>query len=139
MFALIAFTYPLLAQDAQKDMLALTEKYEQSYNKKKDKALKAMYTENATRINTDGTVYTGSETIRAAIAESFHEMPSQKVTIRHDKSETAADGTVTATGSYVVKGRSKAGEAIDLKGTYTNTVIKEKGQWKISKSVLVTM
>lgn len=136
-----AITSPLLAQDAKnEDMVSLAKKYEQAYNKKDDKALKAMYTKDATRTDTEGTVLSGSEAIRAALAAAFAETDATaKLIITQGKTETAADGTVTSTGTYIATGKSKTGEAFEYKGTYTNTVVKEDGQWKISKSVLASL
>jgi len=136
-----AIVSPLLAQDAKnEDMVKLAKKYEAAYNKKDDKALKDMYTKDATRTDTEGTVLSGSEAIRAALAAAFAETDaSAKLIIMQDKTETAADGAVTSTGTYVATGKTKAGEAFELKGSYTNTVVKEGGQWKIAKSVLSGM
>jgi len=53
--------------------------------------------------------------------------------------EEQPDGTVLAAGTYHVTGTSKAGEKIDRNGGYTNTVVKEGGKWKISKSVLTNL
>ena len=133
MFVLVAFTNRLLAQIDQKEALALTKKYEQAYNKKDDKALKAMYTKDATKTNPDGTVLTGSEAIRASLVQEFEAVDSETLAVTYDSSTTVADGTITSTGSYRATGKAKTGEAFDVKGTYTNTLVKEKGQWKILK------
>jgi hypothetical protein len=36
-------------------------------------------------------------------------------------------------------GTTNAGEMINVGGAYTNTVVKESGTWKISKSVLANL
>jgi uncharacterized protein (TIGR02246 family) len=131
--AVTAFINPLKTQDAAKELTAFTKKFEQIYNKKDDKALKEMYTKDATRTNTDGTVVTGNEAIGALFAELFKGKIS--LVLVQDKVVTA-DGITTATGNYHVTGTSAKGEKIDRKGIYTNTVVKENGDWKISKSVL---
>lgn len=135
-----AFTTSLSAQDIQKEMLSLTKKYEQAYNKKDSKSLQAMYTKDATRTNADGEVENGNNAIGAALAEDFKTLDATTITIIPGKTQPAADGTVTATGSYRIKGKLKQnGEPFDAKGTYTNTLVKEGKQWKIVKSVLAAM
>ena len=135
--AVAAFINPLKAQDASKELILFTRKFEENYNKKNDKALKEMYTKDATRTTTDGKVATGNEAIRAAFAEVFKDKVT--VTIKQDKVVTATDGTVTATGTYHVTGISAKGEKIDRSGSYTNTLVKEDGIWKISKNVLAAL
>ncbi len=135
-----AFTTSLSAQNIQKEVLSLTKKYEQAYNKKDSKSLQAMYTKEAIRTNADGKVENGNDAIGAALAEEFKNLDVTTITITAGKTQPAADGTVTATGSYHIKGKSKqSGESFDAKGTYTNTLVKEGKQWKIVKSVLTAM
>jgi uncharacterized protein (TIGR02246 family) len=133
-----AFVTPLKAQDATKELAAFTKKFQAAYNNKDDKTLKTMYTDDATRIGTDGTTSTGCDSIAAQFKDYF---TANKVTIviKQDKVDTQADGSATATGTYHVTGTSNTGEKIDRSGTYTNTVVKVKGHWKISKSVLTAM
>lgn len=140
LFVSTAFASSLLAQDVQKEMLSLTKKYEQAYNKKDYKTLQAMYTKDATRTEADGKVENGNETIATVLADQLKDAETATLTITPDQAETAADGTVTATGSFHVQGKAKqSGEAFDVKGTYTNTLVKENGKWKIAKSVLSAM
>jgi len=136
MFALIAYASPLLAQLTQSEALTFTKKYETAYNKKDDKALKAMYTKDAIRTFNDSTVNTSSEAIRSALVMQFKANPLT-ITIKHDKVKIAKDGSITAIGTYHVWGKSETGEAFDIKGGYTNTIVKIKGKWKISKSEVV--
>ncbi|MEO5999671.1 MAG: nuclear transport factor 2 family protein [Chitinophagaceae bacterium] len=132
-----AFVTPLYAQDATKDLLVFTKKFQDAYNKKDDKALKMMYTVDATRTSADGSVITGNEAISAEFA-TFFENPAS-IEIKQEKVATQADGSAIATGTYHVTGTSQSGEKFDLKGNYANTVVKSKGQWKISKSVLTAL
>jgi len=140
LFALTAFATPLLAQDKQnKELDKLAKKYENAYNTKDDKTIMGMYTKDATRVNTDGTVLAGSEAIGAFVAKEFVDNAGGKLAITPGKSETNTDGTVTSIGTYLLTGKSKeTGQPIEFKGGYTNTLVKEGGNWKISKSVLST-
>lgn len=135
---LTAFVIPSNAQDVTKDMAAFAKKFQAAYNKHDDKALKMMYTADAVRIATDGTTLNGNEAISADFAKSFTDI-KPTIEITPDKTESQSDGSAISTGTYHVTGRNAAGESIDLKGSYTNTVVKEKGQWKLAKSVLTAM
>jgi len=133
--AITSFVIPSIAQDATKELQQFTKKFQAAYNGKDDKALKTFYLDDATRTAADGTVSNGSDAIVAQFKDYFTE---NKVTIdlKQTGVTTEADGNTTATGTYHVTGTSKSGEKIDRSGGYTNTVVKEKGHWKISKSVL---
>ena len=135
--AVSAFINPLKAQDAKKELAAFVNKFEAAYNKKDDKALKEMYTKDATRTNTDGKIANGNEAIREVFAELFKD--NIKVELKLDKVETATDGGTTISGTYHVTGTSVKGEKIDKQGAYNNNVVKENSHWKISKSVLTAL
>jgi ketosteroid isomerase-like protein len=130
-----AFINPLKSQDLKKEMDEFVKKFETGYNKNDDKALKLLYTDNAVRIDADGTVTTGSENIRLSFIQSWAGT-KLALSIKQKKTEKQADGTVIASGTYFVSGTTTAGENIYADGAYTNTMVKENGQWKISKSVL---
>ena len=130
-----ALINPVQSQDVKKELADLAKNFEENYNKKNDKALKLMYTENAVRIEPDGNTITGNENIRIRLAESWS-INKLNLTIKQDKVETQADGTVIASGTYQVTGTAESGDPFALGGTYTNTMAKEDGKWKISKSVL---
>ncbi len=130
-----AFINPIKAQDAKTELTAFVKKFEEAYNKKNDKALKGMYTKDATRTMVDGKVQNGNEEIRVAFADY---LKNNKVTIeiKLDAVTTDKDGNTTTTGSFHVTGTTEKGEKIDRIGIYTNTVVKEGENWKISKSVI---
>lgn len=137
LISMAAFISPVRAQDAMKELEGFTKKFEAAYNKQDVKALKDMYTADASRVATDGTTITGNDNIVAEFSKNFADT---KVTIQI-KPETATketDGTVTATGTYHVSGTTNAGEKIERDGKYTNSMTNDKGAWKISKSVLTT-
>ena len=138
MFSITTFINPLQAQDATKELLGFTKKFQVTYNKNDAKELKEMYTTDATRVAADGSAITGNDNISTAFAKSFTGSKLM-IEIVQDKVVTGADGSATATGTYHVTGTTNAGEAVDIKGSYTNTVVKVKGHWKISKSVLASM
>lgn len=132
--AVAAFINPLKAQDATKELTAFVKKFQEAYNKKDDKTLKGMYTKDATRTMMDGKVQNGNEEIRASFAEFLKEN-AVTIEIKLDK-VIEKDGSTTTTGTYHVTGTSAKAEKVDRTGIFTNAVVKENGQWKISKSVL---
>ena len=94
-----------------------------------------LYTDNAVRTDADGTVTTGNENIRLLYIQSWANT-NLKLTIKQEKAEKQADGTVIASGTYHATGTANAGEPIYVDGAYANTLVKENGKWKISKTVL---
>ncbi len=126
---------PVQSQDIKKEMADLAKNFEENYNKKNDKALKMLYTENAVRIEPDGTVISGNENIRIKLTESWS-INKLNLAIKQEKVESQADGNVLASGTYMVTGTADSGDPIAVGGSYTNTMVKEDGKWKIAKSVL---
>ncbi|HZI53003.1 MAG TPA: hypothetical protein VFD56_04855, partial [Chitinophagaceae bacterium] len=98
-----AFINPLKSQDLKKEMDDLVKKFEAVYNKKDDKALKMLYTDNAVRTDADGTVTTGNENLRLLYIQSWS-TTNLKLTIKQEKVEKQADGTVIASGTYHATG-----------------------------------
>ena len=135
--AAIAFINPVKAQDAKKELTAFVRKFETAYNKKDDKALKEMYTKDASRTTMDGKTANGNEAIAAWFAD-YLKNNTVTVALKMDQ-VTEKDGTTVITGTFHVTGSSAKAEKIDKTGGFTNTMIKEKGQWKISKSVLAAL
>ena len=135
--AIITLASPLKAQDIKKELDAFARKFEAAYNKKDDKAIKNFYTEKAVWTNPDGSSINSNEEIRSQLANYLAEN-TVTLALVPAKSEKQADGSVISVGTYKISGKTKAGETADHGGTYTNTFVKENGQWKISKSVLVS-
>ncbi|MEO7524461.1 MAG: nuclear transport factor 2 family protein [Ferruginibacter sp.] len=132
--AVTAFFNPLKAQDVSKELGVFAQKFETLYNKKDGKSLQTMYTEDATRTASDGTVTTGSKAIIALYSADFAEN-TVSLEIKPEKA-TTNDGITIATGTYHLTGTTAKAEKIDVYGGYNNTMVKEKGVWKISKQVL---
>ena len=124
---------PANAQDATKELTAFTKRFEEACNKKDIKAIKEMFTKDAVRINPDGQTETGNDAIVAAYEELFQ----NKLTITIKQEKFAFDnGSNVSSGTYQATGSTPSGDSIDAKGSFSNTMVKENGQWKISKQVL---
>lgn len=121
------------AQDATNELTAFTKRFEDACNKKDTKAMKELFTKDAVRVNTDGQTENGLDAIVAAYEELFQ--MKMTVTIKQEK-VTTENGTTLSTGTYQATGSTPSGEAFDAKGGFIHTMVKENGQWKISKQVL---
>lgn len=133
-----AFINPLHAQNTKKEMDKIAKDFEKAYNKKDAKMLQQYYTNDAVRINADGTTTNGNEAIEESLANDF-KTNNAKIKITVAKAVTESDVSVSTTGTYHVTGTNMKGEKIDVGGNFTNTAVKENGHWKISKSVLTNM
>ncbi|MCR9102170.1 MAG: nuclear transport factor 2 family protein [bacterium] len=139
-FALL-LTCPLLlsAQTAsnEADMHTFARKFMAAYNSGDHAALAKMYTRDAIRIDTEGKTTKGPQQIGAAFAEQLR---SNNVTLlirQNGLHWSDYEHAWVATGTYEVYGKSVVYDIdIDLAGQYTNTMLEQKGEWKIAKSVL---
>ena len=132
------FVNPMRGQDVKKELEGFTKKFEATYNKQDIKAMKTFYTADASRTNPAGETITGNDNIVAEFATQWADS-KLTITIKPEKADSQADGSVLTSGTYHVSGTSKAGEKIERDGGYSNTVVKEGGKWKISKSVLTSL
>ncbi|WP_075351382.1 YybH family protein [Algoriphagus marinus] len=131
LMALLSF--PLMAQDMEKEMVEMTKKYEKAYNAEDVNALVAMYTSDGVRTFNDGRNYKGAAEIAAGLTAEFA-ANNFKVSIKHEKVVPAGVGKATATGTYRVTGKTAEGESVDVMGKYTNTLIKIDGEWKVART-----
>ena len=125
---------PLQAQMTSAEHAALAKKYQDAYNSRNDKAMLAMYTKDAIRVTPDSVVTNGTEAIGKQFAEEFkHTTATLEITPQNAMEK---DGSSVGTGTFHLTGKNDKDEKMDIMGTYTNTMKKEKGQWKIAKSVI---
>ncbi len=136
--AIVLLTGTVKAQDTGKEIAAFARKFQAAYNAQDDKALKLMHTKDAVRIAADGTTLNGNEAIAADLANAFANYKST-IEINITKTGNLANGSALATGTFHVKGSTTAGDIIDVKGSFTNTMVKIMGQWKLAKSVLASL
>ena len=131
--SIISLVNTTTAQDATKELTAFTKRFEEAFNKKDIKAIKEMFSKDAVRISAEGQTQTGNAAIVAAYEELF--LNKLTVTITQEKVATE-NGSTVSSGTYHATGSTQSGESIDSKGSFVNTMIKEGGQWKISKQTL---
>ena len=105
------------------------------YDHEDGETLASRQTHEDVRDITDGRNFTGIAEIKEAM-EADVAANDFKVPMKAGTHEVLNDGGVIAKGTYHVKGTA-AGEPVDITGTYTNTLVKVNGEWKVSKNVLV--
>jgi predicted ester cyclase/ketosteroid isomerase-like protein len=139
-FALL-LTCPLLqsAQTAsnEADMHTFARKFMAAYNQGDHAALGKMYTADADRIDIKGKKTKGADNISNYYAEQFR-LNNVTLLIRQNGLHWSDyEHAWVATGTYEVYGKSVVYDIdIDFAGQYTNTMLEQKGEWKIAKSVL---
>ena len=130
---------PLQAQTEsdEAEMKAFAEKYVAAYNQEDVEAIKKMYMADAVRVDTEGKEIKGADQIAAFFEDQFIKNKTTLKVNQNNISWSDAQHAFIASGTYEVKGATIVYDLkIDNKGTYENTMIKEKGEWKIAKSVL---
>ena len=133
LLSLTSLMNPIQAQDTTKELTAFTKKFEEACNKADAKTIRELFTKDAVRVNTDGQTQNGIDAIVGAYEELFQMKLS--VTIKQEK-VTTENGTTLSIGTYQARGTSQSGESFDVTGGFTNTMVKENGQWKVAKQVL---
>ena len=130
----ITTTAATFGQDADKELHAFAQNYQDAYNKEDHATLKTFYTDDAQRIAKD--TITGSEAIAAQLARQFAASDATIQITQESVSWSDFHYTMIASGTYTVKGTDAAGKAIDFSGKFSNFMLKKDGVWKISRSIL---
>jgi len=121
------------------EIKAFTNNFMTAYNKQDVEAIQKMYMDDAVRVDTEGKEIKGADQIAAYFMERFIKNNITLDVKQMELSWSDAQHAFVASGTYEVKG---AQIVYDIKihdtGKYANTMIKEKGKWKIAKSVLTS-
>jgi hypothetical protein len=129
----------LQAQSAsnEHDMQAFARNFMTAYNQQDASAIEAMYTKDAVRIDQEGKQIKGAANIAAYFADQFR-LNNATVFIRQQKVNWSDNEKAwVASGTYEVHGTTNVyGQPIHATGSYANSMMKEDGEWKISRSVL---
>ena len=108
--------------------------FQDAYNREDVAALKTMHTTNFVR--TDGIdTQTGIGQITDLYAKNFANADVNTAILMANVAPQF-DGSAIMTGSFHQNGRTTKGSRVTYDGAYTNTVVKENGQWKISRMVV---
>jgi ketosteroid isomerase-like protein len=136
--ALLGCTMLLQAQSAtnEADMHTFAREFMAAYNQGDHQALRKMYTEYAIRVDQEGKELTGGNKIAAYFAEQFRLNNATLLLRQESFTQSDASRAWVAKGSYEIYGKTNIYDIeIGLAGHYTNTMVKDRGKWKIAKSV----
>ena len=121
------------------EIKAFAQNFMTAYNKQDVEAIQKMYMDDAVRVDTEGNKVEGADKIAAYFKERFIKNNVTLKVSQTNLSWSDAEHAFVASGTYEVKG---AQIVYDIKihdtGKYSNTMIKEKGEWKIAKTVLIS-
>jgi ketosteroid isomerase-like protein len=118
------------------ELEAAVSNFQAAYNRGDDLAIGNMFTNNAVRINTDGTTVNGSEKIKQTYKSGFVTSTLQTANAITNIVFVNAD-EATVTGTYSINGNIRSnGEEVFSDGIFENTFVKENGVWKISRMQL---
>ncbi|MFK7776349.1 MAG: ketosteroid isomerase family protein [Saprospiraceae bacterium] len=120
------------------ELKEFTHNFMASYNKHNVAELKEMYSEYAVRIDQGKNKITGADNIIAFFQQRFFQDNTTLYLKYSSLSWSDAEHAFIAHGTYEMVGKTNVYDIeINTKGTYANTMIKDKGKWKIGKSVLL--
>ena len=114
------------------EMRDLMKRFQDAYNREDAATLRTMFTADAVRTATDGTTTKGAAIVDF-YTQGFADADVTNVVSLVNVSPQF-DGSVIFTGTYHLTGRSVKGDRIVREGAYSNTAVKENGQWKLSRN-----
>ncbi len=131
----------LQAQSAsdEQDMRTFARDFMAAYNRQDVAALKAMYSTDAIIIDEDGKTTEGAERIVELFSEQFIRKDITLLVRQVRLSWSDAQHALVTTGTYESFGVTYVYDiAFQTRSVYSNTMIKENGQWKIARSVVTS-
>ncbi|MEZ5040308.1 MAG: nuclear transport factor 2 family protein [Saprospiraceae bacterium] len=128
------------SRNDEDDMQDFARNFMTAYNQRDIETIRKMYSEYAVRIDENGKEMTGSDKIADYFTQEFHSKKTTLLLKQTGLTWSDADRAWVAQGTYEVYGRTIVYDIeIQRKGAYANTMIKDKDQWKIAKSVLAPL
>jgi ketosteroid isomerase-like protein len=123
----------------EKAIQAFTSNYVSAYNAQDIRALQSLYTADAVLVDSTGQKISGADNIGEYFANYFR---NRNVTLQlHQKELNWSDyqHAFVASGRFKLSGRTIVYDIpINASGTYSNTMLKIDGNWKISHSIFST-
>lgn len=119
----------------ERDIQAFARDYMTAYNQQDHEAIGNLYMEKATRINQEGEKWVGRDTITEYFAEHFRQNNTTLLIKQTELYWSDQEHAWVATGTYEIYGQSIVYDIpIQHTGSYANVMVKEKNQWRITKS-----
>ncbi|GAB2558218.1 DUF4440 domain-containing protein [Spirosoma areae] len=114
------------------------KKFQDAVNREDVAALKTMFTTDIVRTAADGTTTKGVDQVADVYTKRFADADvNNLITLANVTPQF--DGSVVVTGTYHQNGRSVKGDRVMVDGAFTNTAIKENGQWKTRQQKLTNL
>ena len=122
------------------DMHTFARKFMAAYNAGDHAALGEMYTADAVRFDQAGKEIKGADNIAAYFADQFLKN-NATLLLKHTELVWAhAEHAWVARGTYEIYGKTNVYDIpIDVAGQYANVMLKQNGEWKIAKSMLLPL
>lgn len=114
------------------EMTEVVKKFQDAYNREDLATLKTLMTSGIVRTAPDGTTKTGLDKEVAGLTKAFAD-EDVNTAISISNGVPQFDGSVILTGIFRQNGRTTKGQPIHFDGAYSNRVVKENGQWKLSE------
>ncbi len=137
--ALFLSTSGLKAQSVndERELQAFARQFMAAYNAQDHVALQQMYTEDAVRIDQQGNEIKGAGNIAAYFENQFIKSDVTLLLKQMSVHWSDKEHALVANGAYEIYGVTYVYDIpIQNTGNYSNTMLKQNGQWKIAKSVL---
>jgi uncharacterized protein (TIGR02246 family) len=126
--ALLVTSARVAAQPTAADVQKITDQYLAAFNKADSKAVAALYTADALRVNPDGSLVTGRAAIEKGYAAAFAGPDKGgKLTLQPGKSISVTADVAVFEGMYQVTGGK-----MPAKGRYVNTLVRQGGEWRLA-------
>ncbi len=117
------------------EMRDLVKQFQGATNREDVAAIKGMFATNAVRTDAEGVTTNGADAISEVYAKSYANADVNTL-ITMANVVPQFDGSVLLTGAYHANGRTVKGNRVATDGAFSNTVVKENGQWKVSQMKL---
>jgi len=143
--AFLCAPFLIIAQQAQsasdeQAMRIFTRDFMAAYNRQDETALQAMYTTDAVSVGPDGVATNGSDRIAQLFVDRFIRQDVTLLVRLIGMSWSDAQHALVTTGTYEEYGVTYVYD-IPIRRTtaYSNTMVRENGQWKIARSVITPL
>ena len=119
---------PTFADDAdiKKAAPQMASAYMDVYNKRDVAGLASLYAPDAVAVNP-----TGVHQVNAKFFDGFFADGPRRLETVFDQAWPLTADTALGAGTFQVTGTTLKGEAVDIKGRWTSTYIRQDGKWKI--------
>lgn len=137
--SLAAVTLVIQAQASpEAEFKKLADDFSAAWGKGDAKAIAALHTEDAVRLNGDGTVARGRPAIEQGMTEALAgPWKGTTLTITANPSKRVTDDVYLGEGKYQVSGGMPPAGA-PTSGSYMNTLVRSGGRWLIAGSAIVS-